>query len=168
MLSHCICVQWLDSSWLGLVRSSICCLIAGFVLRSSGGKWENWGRGAHKGKQRRKKGGVHANTVCDAPPPLPPLQACGEEGVASCACGKPGATTGEHVQSGGGMPRGGGVSTEGTKGGRGEDIPNICTPNANGAQSLHVRSCIVYSCEWGLEAKWGACVCPLHANEGCR
>ena len=166
MLSHCICAQWSDSSWLGLVRSPIRCLVAGFVLRSSGGKWENWGRGVHKGEQRRKKGGAHANTVCGAPPPLPPSSGVWGRG-SSPVCMWPGATTGEHVQSGGGTPRGGGVSAEGTKGGRGEDAPNIRTTNANRARSLHVRSRVVYSCEWGLEAKWGACVCPLRANEGC-
>ena len=43
-------------------------LVAGFVLWSSRGTWETWGRGAHKGEQCRKKGGAHANTVFGAPP----------------------------------------------------------------------------------------------------
>ena len=63
--------------------------------------------------------------------------------------------------------KGGGVSAEGTKGGQGEDVPNIRTPIANRARSLHVHSRVVYSCEWGLEAKGEACVCSLCANEGC-
>ena len=85
---------------------------------------------------------------------------------ALCACGRPGATMWEHVQSGGGMPMGGGVSTEGTKGGWGEDIPSIHTPNANGAWSLHVHLCIVSSCEWGAGGKRGSLCVPFACKRG--